>query len=303
MDALLDRVDVEALLDRVDVARVLNRVDVDQILRRVDLNAVLADVDIDALLARADVNQAIQRIDIDALVERTDFGTIIARSSGGVAGDALDVVRSQAVGLDEFIARLLARLRRRSYSGPPGPPESGAFAASPASRHGASPPVAQDRLQGRYAGAASRFSAYVVDAAVSSALFMLGLAVVSYAASIVTGRAISWSRNDLIAGIIFLAWEFAYYAYSWAAAGRTPGMALMGVRVIQPSGGGLRPSQAIIRTLVFPFSFLFLGLGFIGILTQRRRQALHDLAAATAVSYEWDARAARFRFLARRRDE
>lgn len=96
-----------------------------------------------------------------------------------------------------------------------------------------------------------------------------------------------------------MAWEFAYYAYSWAACGRTLGMALLGVRVVQPGGGALRPSQAIVRTLVFPVSFLLLGLGFIGILTQRRRQALHDLAAGTAVIYDWGARAARFRVLAR----
>ena len=41
----------------------------------------------------------------------------------GVAGGALDVVRSQAVGLDEFIARWVGRLRPRRYSGPPGPPD------------------------------------------------------------------------------------------------------------------------------------------------------------------------------------
>ena len=33
-----------------------------------------------------------------------------AASSSGVAGDVLDVVRSQAVGLDEFIARWIGRL-------------------------------------------------------------------------------------------------------------------------------------------------------------------------------------------------
>ena len=35
--------------------------------------------------------------------------------------EALDVVRSQTVGVDEFIARWVARLRRRPYTGPPGP--------------------------------------------------------------------------------------------------------------------------------------------------------------------------------------
>ena len=60
---------------------------------------------------------------IDALVEQTDLGAVIAASSSGVASDALDVVRSQTVGLDEFIARRIGRLRRRPYAGPPGPPD------------------------------------------------------------------------------------------------------------------------------------------------------------------------------------
>jgi hypothetical protein len=69
-----------------------------------------------------DLNEAVQRIDVDALVEHADIGSIIARSSSGVASDLLDVVRSRTVGLDEFIARCVARLRRRPYTGPPGPP-------------------------------------------------------------------------------------------------------------------------------------------------------------------------------------
>ena len=54
-----------------------------------------------------------------------------------------------------------------------------------------------------------------------------------------------------------------------------------------------------LRTLAFPLSFLFLGLGFTGILLGDRRRALHDVIAGTAVIYSWDARAARLRFLSR----
>jgi uncharacterized RDD family membrane protein YckC len=273
VDALLDRVDVDALLDRVDVDRLLNRADVGKIVRRVDLDTVLTGIDVNAVLARVDLNQAVQRIDIESLVEHTDLGTIIARSSGGVASEALDVVRSQAVGLDEFIGRLVARLGQRRYDGPPGPPQSRDFAHAAARQDGAPPRVTQDRLQGRYAGAASRLVAYIVDAAVSSGLFVLGLAALSYTVSIVTGHSVSWGKSDPIAGLVYLAWEFAYFAYSWAASGRTLGMTLLGVRVVRPDGGSLRPSQAVVRTLVFPVSFLFLGLGFLGILAQRRRQA------------------------------
>ena len=113
---------VELVVSALDVNALLDEVDLNGLLDEVDLNAVLARVDLNRLLARMDLNGILERIDVDALVEQTDFGAIIARSSSGVASDVLDVVRSQAVGLDEFIARWIGRLRRRPYTGPPGPP-------------------------------------------------------------------------------------------------------------------------------------------------------------------------------------
>ena len=105
MNALLDQVDLNALLDQVDINLLLDRIDLDRLLERMDLNDI------------------VRRIDLDALVKQTDLGAIIAASSSGAAGDVLDVVRSQTVGLDEFIARWIGRLRRRPYTGPPGPPD------------------------------------------------------------------------------------------------------------------------------------------------------------------------------------
>ena len=114
VELVMSALDVNALLDRVDLNAVLDQVDIDPVLDRIDL---------DRLLERMDLNAVVQRIDVDALVEQTDLGAIIAASSSGAAADALDMVRSQAVGLDEFIARWIGRLRRRPYTGPPGPPD------------------------------------------------------------------------------------------------------------------------------------------------------------------------------------
>ena len=99
--------------------------------------------------------------------------------------------------------------------------------------------------------------------------------------------------------LFFVAWELFYFGYSWAASGKTAGMAVLGIRVVQADGTGADAWRGALRALVFPFSFLFLGLGFLGILVQSQHQALHDLIAGTAVVYAWDARAARLRFLAR----
>jgi uncharacterized RDD family membrane protein YckC len=98
---------------------------------------------------------------------------------------------------------------------------------------------------------------------------------------------------------VFLVWLFIYFAYSWAASGKTFGMALLGVRVVRSDGADAGGRRAVVRTLAFPLSFLLLGLGFIGILLGGRRRALHDVIAGTVVIYSWDARAARLRFLSR----
>ena len=118
-DRLLDRVDVNRLLDRVDVDALAARLDVDQAAQRIDLEELLRRIDVAALAQRVDVNKLVEKIDMDALVQRTDLGAVIARSSGGVAGQALDVVRSQAVLMDEVTAGLVERLlRRRARPGP-----------------------------------------------------------------------------------------------------------------------------------------------------------------------------------------
>ena len=116
---------------------------------------------------------------------------------------------------------------------------------------------------------------------------MLALAAISFAASIITGHSISWNRNDLPVAILYVVWEFVYFAYSWGASGKTLGMALLGVRVVAADGTEAGPRRAVIRTLAFPLSFLLLGLGFTGILFQRDRRALHDMIAGTAVVYYW----------------
>jgi uncharacterized RDD family membrane protein YckC len=160
-------------------------------------------------------------------------------------------------------------------------------------------PGDENGLWGHYAGCVSRFVAYVVDTGTSTAIFMLVLATASFAASILVGHPIHWSRGEIWVAIAFVAWQFVYYAYSWAANGKTFGMALLGVQVVSRDGAQAGPRRAVVRTLAFPLSFLLCGLGFAGILFGRERRALHDVIAGTAVVYTWHARAQRLRFLAR----
>jgi uncharacterized RDD family membrane protein YckC len=161
------------------------------------------------------------------------------------------------------------------------------------------PPAAQENLQGRYAGFASRFLAFAVDVAVLTAGFLLILAAVNFVASIVTGKSINLSRQDTWVVVGYVVWAFIYFAYWWGLNGKTPGGGLFGVQVLTEDGRDVSGRRAIGRTFAFPLSFLILCLGFLGILLGDRRRALHDVIAGTVVVYSWDARAARLRFLSR----
>jgi len=161
------------------------------------------------------------------------------------------------------------------------------------------PPAARESLQGHYAGFASRLAAFVADLVVLTGIFLLVLAAISFVASIVTGKAINFSRNDIWVVVAYLVWGFIYFAHFWGLNGRTAGGAMFGLQVLTDNGYDVSGRRAILRTLAFPLSFLILGLGFLGILLGDQRRALHDVIAGTVVVYSWDARAARLRFLSR----
>ena len=300
VDELVQRVDLDTLLSHTDVNALLAKIDVNSLLGRVDLDALLDRVDVDALASRLDVNRLIAQVDIDAIVAQTDIPAVITMSAGSVANEAVDIVRGQAVGVDQRINRWVGRLLRRQGDQPlaplrPAGPLGGAVS-------GRAPEAGWISELGHYASAASRFAAYAVDVIVSWSLFTLALAGVAFAIGIVTGRPVAWHLGGSVAvAVVFAAWELSYFAWCWAARGKTPGMALLGVRVVQADGLDAASWRGAVRALSFPLSIVLLGLGFTGILTQREHRALHDLIAGTAVVYAWDARAAQLRFLARAR--
>ena len=169
-----------------------------------------------------------------------------------------------------------------------------------ASTTASAPPIAG--RQGHYAGGVTRLVAFAADVGASWGAFTVSLAGITFAIHLVTGTSINPGKGT-ISGIIvlisFVVWEFVYFAYQWALSGKTVGMALLGIRVVGTEGDPITGRQAVIRTLTLPLSFLLFGLGFIGILLNKDRHALHDRFARTVVVYSWDARAARLRWLAK----
>ena len=77
------------------------------------------------IIEAIDINAIVDEIDIDALVEQTELGSIIARSTTGIVTEVFDVIRSQGVGLDDFVLRWGNRLigrGKRIADWPEGPP-------------------------------------------------------------------------------------------------------------------------------------------------------------------------------------
>jgi uncharacterized RDD family membrane protein YckC len=305
LEAILRRVDVNELVARVDVDEIVRRVDVEKIVERVDVGAIVARVDVEALVPRIDIEQLIQRIDVNRLVSEidvsklvseTDLGRVLAASTTGVVTGVLDLIRSHVAGLDQWVERVATAVFHGRAGRPPGP---GWPAETPATTAPHQRRAERDlALQGRYAGPFSRLAAAAADFGASVGIFNVLLAATAFAWRVATGHDVSFSHHPAVVDPILGLWAFLYLVYPWALSGKTLGMAVLGIRVVTPSGGHIRPWQAVVRALVLPFSVALAPVGLGGVVVQRERRALHDFAARTVVVYAWNARAAQLRAIA-----
>ncbi|MFC5264740.1 RDD family protein [Kribbella qitaiheensis] len=147
-------------------------------------------------------------------------------------------------------------------------------------------------ITGHYAGAVSRAAAAVLDVLIVFASFTLGLAGLDLLTTAFLNTSIKEDSSAPPATAALLIWAFCYAFGSLAITARTPGKAIVGLRVVRADGGTVRPRRAFVRVCVFPLSVLLLGLGFVLIVFQREHRALHDLIAGTAVVYDWGERPA-----------
>jgi uncharacterized RDD family membrane protein YckC len=162
-------------------------------------------------------------------------------------------------------------------------------------------PARTVRRQGNYAGAVSRLVAFAIDIAVTWVAYTLAFAAVDAFLRLITGHPWNLFSNHRILDFCILAgWGFFYFTYQWEVSGKTFGMATFGLQVVTAEGRPISHRQAVLRTIGLGLTLLTLGIGFLGIVYQRERRALDDFVAGTAVVYDWDARAARLRWLARK---
>jgi uncharacterized RDD family membrane protein YckC len=125
----------------------------------------------------------------------------------------------------------------------------------------------------QYAGFWIRLVAYIIDSV------LLGVVLV-----------VCFLLMFIIIGIpLFFIACFGYFPYFWWKGGATPGMKVLGLRVVRAiDGGPIDGSMAAIRALVFYAESFFAGwliglLGFVWAAFEPRKRAWHDMAANTVV--------------------
>jgi uncharacterized RDD family membrane protein YckC len=130
------------------------------------------------------------------------------------------------------------------------------------------------------AGVVSRGAAYLVDATVLAGIVIVAIAIAQLIGAVAGVRPRDLARLAAPLSVTALPVLFVLYlTVFWGLAGRTPGMALFGLRVVPTNGRPLSWGAAALRAVtltVFP-------VGFLWCVVDRRHQAVHDKLARTLV--------------------
>jgi uncharacterized RDD family membrane protein YckC len=160
---------------------------------------------------------------------------------------------------------------------------------------------AHQHCLGYYAGLMTRLAAHVVDTVVISITYagitwFISTTLTMFQVQALLGMHLADSQallekliGPVAVAALLPAYITIYHIIFWALAGQTPGKALLGLRVLTLKGERVHPLRGALRALGYLLSGLLLGLGFLLILVDDRRQGLHDKLAGTCVVYTWDA--------------
>jgi uncharacterized RDD family membrane protein YckC len=131
-----------------------------------------------------------------------------------------------------------------------------------------------------FTGAVTRCTAFVVDAVLlvlAAGTAALGVELIGLLFAVAPH-----DRHGAAIRVLVIALPTLLICYDvtfWTLAGRTPGMALLGVRVVGTNGRPVSWARFLLRALVlavFP-------IGAAWCVVDRRRQAVHDKVARTVV--------------------
>jgi uncharacterized RDD family membrane protein YckC len=137
-----------------------------------------------------------------------------------------------------------------------------------------------------YSGLATRVLACVIDILIVQAVAWTVGAVAAVAASMFEPsnqiETLLIAAGAVVAGI----WSAGYFVFFWSTTGQTPGDRVMQIRVQDAqTGRPLHFGRAVVRLLGAVLSALLLFLGYLMILVDDRRRALHDRMVGSVVVY------------------
>ena len=116
-------------------------------------------------------------------------------------------------------------------------------------------------------------------------MFVLAAASISLVLALVGGFRPGWATGTGT-GAGWLLLIVAYFVGFWSGTGQTPGMRLMRLRVATASGARPSVPRSLLRFAGLLVSIAFPVVGFVPIVVDERRRALHDFLERTAVIYE-----------------
>ena len=150
------------------------------------------------------------------------------------------------------------------------------------------PPPSPRRVR---AGIISRLTADGVDFVIFELLFALIYVGFAFARFLVTSKPFQLPHPPVsVTSTLQFLLLTAYLAWGWSSTGRTPGKALLGLRVVTDDGKPLGVGRAIARAalcaLIGPILLAWA-------LVSRRNAGIHDLLLSTAVLYDWRPRTSR----------
>jgi len=109
--------------------------------------------------------------------------------------------------------------------------------------------------------------------------------VVALVASLVGNLRPEW----LVGALLASGWTLVvgiYFVLFWSAAGQTPGMRLLRIRVRGPAGDRLSIGRSVLRLVGVGLAIVPMFAGFVPVLFTQRRRGLPDFLAGTVVLYD-----------------
>jgi uncharacterized RDD family membrane protein YckC len=228
---------------------------------------------------------------LDRVAQNPQIQELVESQSASLGQEVMEELRERAVTGDMLVERAVGRVLNR--------PARQALPLAPGTDVlGAQTRISRPNLGGQPAGLVSRAVAYLIDIVAVTFSFAaaawfahslqdfldLGFVLLKLEPllSPLTSLGLPLSGTSLFA--------IGYLLFFWTFGGKTPGKAVLGLRVVKAAGGRLSFLRAGLRLVGYMICVLSLYVGFLWVAVDRQQRSWADVLAGTRVIYTWEAR-------------